>query len=204
MPLPHFTQIAVNDTGGVGSKPHEPVYTNLFECMFVLPEILQLQGRDAVMMLQAATSITLNTTPDISVVDQRYKYSTRAFLTMPSQTHLEFEVKFNVNVNDAGAMETYNCMRAWYDLVWNSQTGALHYKADTIGTIIVNHHDRKGRIIRRVTYQNVQIRGIDGISLDWANADIWKDVSARFVADYWFEERVDGNMTIDSPFAQGY
>lgn len=204
MPLPHFTQITVNDTGGVGSKPHEPVYTNLFECMFILPEILQSQGRDALMMLQSATTISLDLTPNINVLQQNYKYSTRAFLAMPEKTHVEFDIKFNVNVNDLGAMETYNCMRAWYDLVWNSQTGALHYKADTIGTIIVNHHDRKGRIIRRVTYQNVQLKGITGIGLDWTSNNIWTDATASFVADYWIEDRVDGTFTIDSPYVQGY
>ena len=85
MPLPHFTQITVNDTGGVGSKPHEPVYTNLFECMFILPEILQSQGRDALMMLQSATTISLDLTPNINVLQQNYKYSTRAFLAMPEK-----------------------------------------------------------------------------------------------------------------------
>lgn len=204
MPLPHFTQIAVNDTGGVGSKPHEPVYQNLFEAMFILPEILQLQGRDAVMMLQAVTSVSVITTPTIGTATQRFKYSTRAFLTVPESTHATFDIKFNVNVNEEGAMETYNTMKAWYDLAWNSQTGALHYKADTIGTIIVNHHDRKGRIIRRLTYQNVQVLGLSEVQLDWSQSGIWQECTANLIADYWYEERVDGNFTIESPFAQGY
>jgi hypothetical protein len=204
MPLPHFTQLLMTGSpGGPGTKPQEPVYTNLFEITFILPTILQAQGRDPLLMLQQASTVNLDLTKDIDIKDQRFKYSTRAFVTVPNQTHHEFDVKFNVNVNDQGSMETWNVLKAWYDLVWNAQNGTLHYKSDIIGTMVVNQHDRKGVIIRRVTFQNVQIRGVDGISLDWSNNDIWS-ASARFVADYWIDEYIDGNFTIQPPLAPGY
>ena len=205
MPLPHFTQLLMTGSpGGPGTKPQEPVYLNLFEITFILPTILQAQGRDPILMLQQANSVTLDLTKDIDVKDQRFKYSTRAFLTTPSQTHMEFDIKFNVNVNDQNSMETWNVLKAWYDLVWNSQNGTLHYKSDIIGTIIVNQHDRKGVIIRRVTFQNAQLRGIDAPSLAWSTNDIWSDVGARFVADYWIDEYIDGNFTIQPPLVPGY
>lgn len=204
MPLPHFTQITVNDSGGVGTKPHEPVFLNLFEITFVLPTILQAQGRDPILMLQQATSIDLNLTESIDVKDQRFKYSTRAFLSTPNQTHIEFDVKFNVNVNEQGSMEVWNVLKAWYDLVWNSQNGTLHYKMDTIGTVIVNQHDKKGVVIRRVTFQNAQLKSVNGISLDWSSNDIWSDVTASFVADYWIDEYIDDGFTISPPILPGY
>jgi len=47
MPLPHFTNISnVGSPGGPGTSPEEPVYTNLFEITFVLPTLLQAQGRN--------------------------------------------------------------------------------------------------------------------------------------------------------------
>lgn len=204
MPLPHFTQISVNDSGGVGSKPQEPVFLNLFEVTFVLPTILQSQGRDPILMLQQATSIDLMLTESIDVKDQRFKYSTRAFLSTPNQTHVEFDIKFNVNVNEQGSMEIWNTLKAWYDLVWNSQNGTLHYKMDTIGTIIVNQHDKKGVVIRRVTFQNAQLKSVNGISLDWSSNDIWSDVSASFVADFWIDEYIDSGFTISPPILPGY
>lgn len=204
MPLPHFTQLLMTGSpGGPGTKPQEPVYNNLFEITFILPTILQAQGRDPILMLQQATTVNLDLTKDIDIKDQRFKYSTRAFVTVPSQTHIEFDIKFNVNVNEQGSMETWNTLKAWYDLVWNSQNGTLHYKSDIIGTLVVNQHDRKGVIIRRVTFQNTQIRGIDGMSLDWSNNDIWS-ATARFVADYWIDEYIDGNFTIQPPLVPGY
>lgn len=205
MPLPHFTQLSMTGSpGGPGTQPQEPVYLNLFEVTFILPLILQAQGRDPILMLQQATSVSLDLTQDINITDQRYKYSTRAFLTMPEQTHVEFEIKFNVNVNPAGAMETWTTLRAWYDLVWNSQDGTQHYKSDIIGTVIVNQHDKKGVVLRRVTFINSQLRGIPAIDLDWSTNDIWKDVTGKFVADTWDDEFIDSNFTIEPPFVGGY
>ena len=202
--LPHYLNLTdIDDTGGPGSKPQEPVYLNLFEIAFVFPTILAAQKRSALLMLEEATSINLDLTPGIEVEQQRFKYSTRVYLKTPEKTHVEFSIKFNVNVNSSGAMESYNTLHAWYDLGWNSQNGSLHYKADTIGTIIVNHHDRKGLVLRRVTLQNVQCTGIDAIELGWDKNE-FLEVTAKFVSDYWIDERIDGNFSIDPPYVTGY
>jgi len=203
MPLPHYTQLPVlDDPAGPGTLPQEPVYKNLFEISFVLPVILQAQGRDVALLLQEATSVTLDLTTDIERKEQRYKYSTRAFVMMPTTTTKEFDIKFQVNVNNKGAMDVWNTLKAWYDLQWNSQNGTLHYKSDTIGTVIVNQHDRKGYVLRRVTFQNAQLYGVESIALDWGTADIW-DVTAKFVADFWIDEYIDGNYVIDNPNVYG-
>lgn len=205
MPLPHFTQILVNDSGGVGTKPEEPVYLNLFEITFILPTILQAQGRDPIMMLQQANKVSLNLTEDIGIATQRFKYSTRAFMTTPEKTHIEFSINFNVNVNERGNITIWDTLKAWYDLVWNSQNGTLHYKSDQIGTIIVNQHDKKGVVLRRVTFQNCQIKGLGGYELDWAqSSSILENLSANFVADYWVDEYIDGAFTVAPPLVPGY
>jgi hypothetical protein len=204
MALPHFTQLDMTGSpGGPGTKPQEPVYNNLFEITFVLPTILTAQKRDAILLLQQATTVKLDLTPDIETVSQRFKYTTRVFMATPTKTDTTFDIKFNVNVNESGSMETWNTLKAWYDLVWNSQNGSLHYKADIIGTIIVNQHDKKGLVLRRVTFQNAQIKGVDGMDLDFAGSDIWS-AGARFAADYWIDEYIDGNFTIEPAFVDGY
>jgi len=205
MPLPHFTQLLMTGSpGGPGTKPDEVVYLNLFELTFIFPTILQAQGRDPIMQLQQANSVDLNLTPDISVKDQRFKYSTRAYMGTPEKTHIEFSVKHNVNVNDKGNMITWDTLKAWYDVVWNSQNGTVNYKSDIIGTIIVNQHDKKGVVLRRVTFQNCQIVGLAGYSLSWESQDILKDLEAKFVADYWIDEYIDGSFTITPPLVPGY
>jgi len=206
MPLPHFTRLLMTGSpGGPGTQPHEPVYKNLFEITFILPTILQAQGRDPIMLLQQATSVNLDLTPDIPTAEQRFKYSSRAFVGTPDSTLLKLDIKFNVNVNKSGQMEVWNTLKAWYDLCWNSQNGALHYKADIIGTLVVNQHDRKGLVIRRVTCQNAQLHGISSISdLQWGGGADIADASAKFICDYWIDEYIDGNFTIQPPLVAGY
>ena len=130
MPLPHFTQLQMTGSpGGPGTDPQEVVYLNLFEITFILPTILQAQGRDPVLLLQQATNVDLNlTNKEIGVKAQNFKYTTRAFLDAgPAETHIDnLSIKFNVNVNNQGSMEVWNTLRAWYDLAWNSQNGYLH------------------------------------------------------------------------------
>ena len=206
MPLPHFTQLLnTGSPGGPGTLPDEVVYTNLFETTFVLPVILQAQGRNPILLLQNALNIDFNLTEfDVAVKEQRFKYSTRAFLTTPTKTSGAFNIKFNVNVNQQGSMETWNAMKAWYDLVFNSQNGSLHYKSDIIGTIIVNQHDKKGVVLRRVTFQNCQISKLQGYTLDWASNNIIESVQADFIYDYFIDEYIDNNFTINPPIVSGY
>ena len=204
MPLPHYVQLDMTGSpGGPGTKPQEPVYQNLFEITFILPTILQAQKRDALLMLEQATNITLDLTPDITTTTQRFKYSTRVFMKTPEKTDTSFDIVFNVNVNDVGSMESWNTLKAWYDLVWNSQNGSLHYKADIIGTIIVNQHDKKGLVLRRVTFQNVQITNVSSAELKFDATDIWS-ATAKFVADYWIDEYIDNGMVVNPPYVQGY
>ena len=206
MPLPHFTQLqGVGSPGGPGTLPDEVVYLNLFEITFILPVILQAQGRDPILLLQNATKIDLNLTEfDITSKQQRFKYSTREFLSTPTKTSGEITIPFQVNVNQQGSMENWNTMKAWYDLAFNSQNGALHYKSDLIGTIIVNQHDKKGVVLRRVTFQNCQLYKLTGFSLDWSSNNIQDNVSGTFTYDYFIDEYIDNNFTINPPLVSGY
>jgi hypothetical protein len=207
MGLPHFTQVINSGSpGGPGTLPDEVVYLNLFEITFILPVILQAQGRDPILLLQNATKIALNLTEfeGISTKQQRFKYSTREFVTTPTKTSGTFDIPIQVNVNQAGSMETWNTMKAWYDLVFNSQNGALHYKSDIIGTIIVHQHDKKGIVLRRVTFQNVQITKLQGYELNWSSNEIINESVASFVYDYFIDEYIDQGFGITPPIVSGY
>lgn len=207
MPLPHFTQLTMTGSpGGPGTRPQEVVYTNLFEITFILPTILQAQGRDPFLLLQQAKKVSLAGLTDFSITskEQRFKYSTRQFLTTPQKTSGSIDIPFNVNVNDQGSMETWNTMKAWYDLVWNSQNGSLHYKSDLIGTIIVNQHDKKGVVLRRVTFQNCQLQKLTGWDLDWGQQNIIEEVTGTFIWDYFVDEYIDSGFTVQPPLVTGY
>ena len=206
MPLPHYTQISnVASPGGPGTLPDEVVYTNLFEITFILPVILQAQKRDPLLLLENATKISMNLT-EFGVAEkvQRFKYSTRAFYATPDKTHGNLSIPFQVNVNNNGSMETWNTLKAWYDLMFNSQNGSLHYKSDLIGTIIVNQHDKKGVVLRRVTFQNCQLFKLAGYELDWSSNGIIENVAADFSYDYFIDEYIDSGFSINPPLISGY
>lgn len=206
MGLPHFTQIAnAGSPGGPGTLPDEVVYTNLFEISFILPVLLQAQGRDPILLLQNATKIDLNLTEqDVAAKTQRFKYSTRMFMAPPTKTDGTLSIPFQVNVNNSGSMETWSSLKAWFDLVFNSQNGALHYKSDIIGTIIVNQHDKKGVVLRRVTFQNCQMTKLGGYQLDWGSNGIIESTAADFVYDYFIDEYIDQTFGINPPVVSGY
>jgi len=209
MGLPHFTNISnVVSPGGPGTLPDEVVYLNLFEITFILPVLLQAQGRDPILLLENATKVNLGganlTAFDVGQAQQRFKYSTREFLTTPTKTSGEITIPFQVNVNNQGSMETWATLKAWYDLVFNSQNGALHYKSDIIATIIVNQHDKKGVVLRRVTFQNCQLKSLTGWDLDWASNAIVTDVTAAIVYDYFIDEYIDQQFSINPPLISGY
>jgi hypothetical protein len=206
MPLPHYTQLSqVGQPGGPGQFPDEIVYTNLFEITFILPTILKNQQRNSVLLLENATSVDFNLTEfDFTQKEQRFKYSTRVFQTTPAKTSGEISIKFQVNVNQVGSMETWSTLKAWYDLVFNSQDGTMHYKSDIIGTIIVNQHDKKGVVLRRVTFQNAQIKKINGYSLDWSTNGTIETLQVDFVWDYFLDEYIDGSTGISPSMITGY
>ena len=209
MGLPHFTNISnVGSPGGPGTLPDEVVYLNLFEITFILPVLLQAQGRDPILLLENATKVNLGganlTAFDVGQAQQRFKYSTREFLTTPTKTSGEITIPFQVNVNNQGSMETWTTLKAWYDLVFNSQNGALHYKSDIIATIIVNQHDKKGVVLRRVTFQNCQLKSLTGWDLDWASNAIVTEVTAAIVYDYFIDEYIDQQFSINPPLVSGY
>lgn len=181
MPLPHFTNIQSHN------QVWEPVYKNLYEVVILLPTAIQaLHPGHETLLLENTTKIGLPVYKDIEKKQQRFKYSTRNFLTFPSDTSTEFKITFNMNQNDSYQVFTWRMMKDWYDLVWNNEDGSVHYKKNIISDIVVHMHDKEGHVIRRITYYNCQIHNFTGWDgeIDWSTTDI-AELQADFIADYW-------------------
>lgn len=195
MAIPHFKNIQTSN------RLFEGVYNNLFEITWILPTILQAQNRDVILMLENATSIDMSgITPDIEYKTQKFKYSERFQIDTPSKTVIDLSVKFNVNQGDAGDIFIYNTLKAWYSIVWDSQSGNAQYKKNMLGTLIVNWHDKQGYVHTRNTFHNCAILGISyyGV-LDFSETSILENISAKFVSDYWTEEKIDTASQIQLP-----
>lgn len=186
MPLPHYSQISSHN------EKWEPVWKGLFEVTFGMPDALNRTTDEVKLMLENANSVNLPLTPTMEKAMQRFKYSTRAFIALPKQTHVEeVKVKFSLNQNNRNSVFVWNILKAWYDLAWNQATGELHTKIDLCGSIVVNVHDKRGRVIRRVTYRNVQLFDLSGWDMDWSSSTELIEAEASFVADYWEDLYVD-------------
>jgi hypothetical protein len=185
--LAHFDRITPTAT-----QLYEPLYSNLFEVTFTFPALLNLNNTvEQNIMMIATKNIDLDLTPSLSVEQQKFKYAGRNYISTPTDTTIRnLKLNFNINVSDTFSIQTWNFMKKWYDLAWNSQTGELHYKRDMVGTIVAHIHDRKGQVIRRVEFRNCQITGIDSQTFTWDNASIL-DSSATFTADYWIDSYYD-------------
>ena len=180
MALPHFRNIVTANTLS------EPIYQNLFEVTIDIPVLVQTNSTaNRQLLLENAKTIQLNLTPDIESARQYFKYSTRKYAGTPTQTHIEFDIDFNINQTDKKSVDVWALLKSWYDLAWNSQTGELHYKADMIGQIAAQIHDRTGEVIRRVDFVNCQIKGLTGWEFEWGGGAEINSAKASFVADYW-------------------
>lgn len=208
MPLPHYTQLSnVGSPGGPGTLPDEAVYLSLWEVSIILPPILVAQGRDPYLLLENITkapAITLTTDHGVANAQQRFKVSTREFLTVPKETSGKFTLTYQVNVNQQGSMETWNTFKAWYDLLFNSQNGTMHYKSDMISNIIFNQHDKKGVVLRRIQFINCQLQKMNTPAFDWKSQAIWDELTADFVFDYFVDEYIDQGNQIVPALVDGY
>ena len=184
MALPHFKNIVTARTNA------EPIYSNLFEIVVDMPAVIRTTSAQR-LLLENATNIELKFTESMSTAMQQFKYSARKFPTTPKQSHVEFNINFNINQNDKKSVEVWALLKRWYDLAWNSQTGELHYKADLLGQITAHIHDRTGEVIRRGDFINVQLKGLSGWDLNWESNTGISDATASFVADYFVDTYFD-------------
>lgn len=189
MALGHFSNVTPTAT-----QIYEPLYGNLFEITFNFPTILGFKNNQSEMnmMMLNARNIKVATTPDLKIEKQYFKYSGRQFLNVNKENSIvdDLQINFNVNVDDKFSMTTWNLLKKWYDLAWNSQTGELHYKREMIGEIVVHIHDRQGIVLRRIEYKNVQLFGVGEQEYTWDEEKIL-DTNAKFIADYWIDTYFD-------------
>lgn len=196
MGLGHFTNVQT------AHNMWEPVFKSLFEIQIDLPPLVTANLGEGIrgILLENATSVPLPSYPKIEVKPQRFKYSTRIYPTLPSQTHLtDQSIKFNLNesVNVRqnlqsgsylpGIVPVFRAIKDWYDLIWNNETGQLNYKGNVVGTVTIDQHDKEGLVIRRVIWHNAFITGFSGWDegLSWDSTTEIHDLTASFAVDYY-------------------
>ena len=190
--LPHFK----NSAAGPGK--YEPLYLNQFEVIITAPPLVSGKiGFNNNLMLEHVTKVT--SLPEYAgsgsaVVTQNYKFSQRTYApAKPTQTYHQFNIEFEVNLNNNNDMYIYNALRAWGDLIYDPLTGRQGLKTDYANASIqVTMFNRAGVIYRDFVFTPVFLgpTKMTETVLDYtADKSIYK-LTAQFTADKYTDTRI--------------
>lgn len=186
MSLPHIT----NSTAGKNLL--DPVFKNIFEVSFSLPNALGASNEEVVVITEHVLSIdglsALNRTPGTGT--QKFMGTDRTYINPKlDNTRAELTVKFSLNLNNATDNYIYKTFRKWARLGYNQDTGERHLKKDCCADFLkVSIANQVGDIYHEVVFRDVMLNGdLEGISsLDYDSNEV-QDLTVKFVSDWWQE-----------------
>lgn len=188
MSLPHIT----NSQAGVNK--YSPVFKNIFEVYFSLPEAIRGQfGKDEALLTEHVTKISglgaLNRAPGTGT--QKFMGTDRSYINPKlDNTRAEIEVTLNLNLRNDIDNYIYKLFRAWAALGYDQSTGARHLKKDYCADFLkVSIANAAGDIYHEVVFKDVMINGDLGggfEELDYDSTDAI-ELTVKFVSDWWKE-----------------
>ena len=150
MALPHYSQDQTSKKG----MQYEPVQANLFEVTILPPAGVA----DSPLLIQHVNSIAgLDLYKAIEAKTQKFKFATRSYAGMPSETSVDVTVNFSLNLNNSNQAYLYKTLRQWYNKQFDPQTGVMGLKKDYVGTLVVVQFNRAGDIYRTLTLEDCYI-----------------------------------------------
>jgi len=166
MALPHYSQDQTSKKG----MQYEPVQANLFEVTILPPAGVA----DSPLLIQHVNSIAgLDLYKAIEAKTQKFKFATRSYAGMPTETSVDVTVNFSLNLNNSIQAYLYKTLRQWYNKQFDPQTGVMGLKKDYVGTLVVVQFNRAGDIYRTVTLEDCFITSALGFTteLNYESAD---------------------------------
>jgi hypothetical protein len=159
MALPHYSQDQTSKKG----MQYEPVQANLFEVTILPPTGVA----DAPLLIQHVNSIAgLDLYKAIEAKTQKFKFATRSYAGMPSETSVDVTVNFSLNLNNSNQAYLYKTLRQWYNKQFDPQTGVMGLKKDYVGTLVIVQFNRAGDIYRTVTLEDCFITSALGFTTE--------------------------------------
>ena len=186
--LPHIS----NSQAGVNRM--DPVYSNIFEVTFTIPERLQADfGADVAVITEQIKKVSGLGTLDkgVDAGEQQFMGSKRSYLkSMPDTTVHDIEFTMELNLRDGTDNFIYKLFKAWnrlsYDLTTGERVLKKDYCADWVKISIAN---RAGDVYREIIYKDVMLKeGLDYQNeLDYENADALTDFTVKLRSDWAVE-----------------
>lgn len=170
----------------------QPLHLTKFVTTWLLPAVLRKKyGNVAVIdeQLQNVKGLDIDKLP--ATVEQKYMGTSRRFIGTITDTNINVDMEFECNVDKkTGEIYPYCLFRDWNKLQYDAETGLQTEKVDYAGSIVVEVHDIKGKIIRKVESKIVfPVKSPNTWELNRTSDDIYKlslqfafeNVSAKYV-----------------------
>ncbi len=185
MALPHIK----NSKAGINRQ--EPIFNNLFEVYFSIPESLAnagYGGEDVNTLTEQVQNISGidNLTKSPETITQNFMGSTRTYLKANlSETNFEITVKLALNMRDGTDNYIFKLFREWNALAYDIRTGTRTLKNDHVADFLrIVQFNRAGDIFRDITFHDVMLKGLKTTdNLDYASGDL-VECELTFVSDW--------------------
>ena len=82
----------------------------------------------------------------------KYKYTYIGSPVPPVLTNLSITIP--KNEDDENTEYIFRCLKDWFDLSWNNETGHLSYRTPMKGQIIITNYDKRGDVHEKTSYHN--------------------------------------------------
>ena len=186
MALPHI------QNSEAGRNLYDPYHNCIFYVYFTLPEAIQAEfGSDEALISEHVVSVSgldaLDNGPEAGV-KQKFQGSTRTYLNPKlDDTSASFGVVLNLNLRNGVDNYIYKIFKAWKNLNYNLETGAISLKKDYVAKFLrIEIANRAGDVIREIVFKDVMLSGkIEGLGELSYDSNEAKDITVNFVSDWW-------------------
>ena len=186
MALPHIK----NSKAGINRQ--EPIFDNLFEVYFSIPEALANKGyggEDVTVLTEQVIDVSgLNTlTKSPEKKTQTFMGTTRTYLGAKlDDTSHTIGINLQLNMRNGTDNYIFKLFREWNALAYDIRTGTRTLKNDHVADFLrVVEFNRNGDIFRDITYHDIQLTKVEmsSDSLNYEGGDIMK-LAIEFVSDW--------------------
>ncbi len=179
-----------------GRDRMDPLYKNIFEVYFTLPEALRAEfGQDEALITEHVLSIdgldALDKEPEAD--SQKFMGTDRSYLKSKlDNTYADVTVKFSLNLRNGVDNYIYKLFKAWGKLNYDIETGEkslkVDYTADWLRMVVGN---RRGDIYRDVTFKDVFLNGPVKFNstYDYGDDSVC-EMEVTFRTDWWREKNL--------------
>ena len=186
MALPHI------QNSEAGRNLYDPYHNSIFYVYFTLPEALRDEfGQDEALISEHVKTVSgldaLDKGPDTG--KQTFMGTTRTFVNpkMDTTSAEDITIVFTLNLRNGVDNYIYKLFKAWKNLNYNLETGAINLKKDYVANWLkIEIANRAGDVIRQIVFKDVMMKGgVDGLGeLNYENSEAL-ELTVHFASDWW-------------------